>query len=85
LNRKVTRFAGEEIIEEYEVDVTWFELREKRDQALDESDWRFMSDQEPSQDWINYRQFLRDLPSTYEGDNANEAADAWFAYALPQG
>ena len=38
-------------------------LKEKRNQLLAESDWRFLSDQTPSQAWIDYRQALRDLPA----------------------
>jgi len=41
-----------------------------------------MSDQNPSQEWIDYRQFLRDLPQNY--DTANEAADAWAEYEKPE-
>jgi len=43
-----------------------------------------------SQEWIDYRQFLRDLPQTYfdESDEisqgANAAADAWNEYEIPE-
>jgi hypothetical protein len=39
-------------------------LREERNKRLQETDWRFRSDLSPSQEWINYSQALRDLPST---------------------
>ena len=58
------------------------ELRFERNNTLNHSDWRFMSDQTPSQEWIDYRQFLRDLPQNYE--TANEAADAWNEYNIPE-
>jgi len=84
MNRKVTHFAGTEIIDEYFVDVGWSELREKRNAALKETDWRFMSDQSPSEEWVTYRQFLRDLPENFSGDNANAACDAWHEYDIPE-
>ena len=39
-------------------------LREERNLRLQETDWRFRSDLTPSQEWIDYCQALRDLPST---------------------
>ena len=39
-------------------------LREERNRRLAETDWRFRSDLNPSQEWIDYCQSLRDLPST---------------------
>ena len=38
-------------------------LREERNRRLLETDWRFRSDLTPSQEWIDYCQALRDLPS----------------------
>ena len=73
MNRKVTRFAGAEIIEEYFIDVEWPTIREKRNSALKESDWRAVKDRTMSQAWIDYRTALRDLPQNY--DSANDAAD----------
>lgn len=64
------------------LNISWDELRFERNSALNHSDWRFMSDQTPSQEWIDYRQFLRDLPQNY--DTANEAADAWNEYDIPE-
>ncbi len=64
------------------LDISWDELRFERNNALNDSDWRFMSDQTPSQEWIDYRQFLRDLPQNYE--TANEAVDAWNEYNKPE-
>ena len=39
-------------------------LREERNRRLQETDWRFRTDLNPSQEWIEYSQALRDLPST---------------------
>tara|TARA_R110000782_G_scaffold186407_1_gene276568 strand:- start:277 stop:666 length:390 start_codon:yes stop_codon:yes gene_type:complete len=38
-------------------------VRAKRDALLAATDWRFRSDQTPSQAWIDYCQALRDLPA----------------------
>jgi len=82
MKRSYIIFNGTEIIEESFIDVTWDELKLERKQELNNSDWRFMSDQSPSQEWIDYRQFLRDLPQNYE--SANDAADAWNEYEIPE-
>ena len=71
-------------------DTTWNVIRNDRNGILKNSDWRFMSDQSPSQEWIDYRQFLRDLPQNFfdESDEtsqgANAAADAWNEYEIPE-
>ena len=38
-------------------------IRTTRDQKLAETDWRFRSDMNPSQEWIDYCQALRDVPT----------------------
>ena len=38
-------------------------VRQERDEKLKQTDWRFRSDMQPSQDWINYCQALRDVPT----------------------
>ena len=83
MNRKTIVYNGDEIISETLRDVSWEEVRDDREVALHRSDWRFMSDQSPSQQWIDYRQFLRDLPQNHE--SANDAADAWNEYEKPEG
>ena len=60
----------------------WSDVRKGRDTELNKTDWRFMSDQSPSQEWIDYRQFLRDLPQNYE--TANDAVNAWNEYEIPE-
>lgn len=55
----------------YEID--WYVVREKRNEALEETDWRAVKDRTMSQAWKDYRQSLRDLPQDYE--SANDAAD----------
>ena len=39
-------------------------LRIERNKKIAETDWRVLPDQTPSDDWINYRQALRDLPAS---------------------
>ena len=42
----------------------WIEIREIRNQILKDTDWRASSDLTLSDAWKNYRQSLRDIPST---------------------
>jgi len=81
-NRKEIIYHGEEIISEIMVDVDWPSIRATRNQILSECDYKFLSDQTPSQEWIDYRQFLRDLPQNYV--DANSAADAWNEFDIPE-
>ena len=39
-------------------------LRIERNKKIAETDWRMLPDQTSSDDWINYRQALRDLPAS---------------------
>jgi len=82
IDRSEQIYNGKELISESFRDVEWDEVREWRNLILKESDWRFMSDQSPSDEWIAYRVFLRDLPQNH--DNANDAADAWNEYEIPE-
>ena len=41
-------------------------LREERDIRIAETDWWVLPDRTPTQEQLNYRQALRDLPSTAE-------------------
>jgi hypothetical protein len=66
-----------------ELVVSWDEVRIVRDRELTKSDWRAVKDRTLPAAWRDYRQFLRDLPSSY--DNANDAAEALNAYAMPSG
>jgi hypothetical protein len=73
--RRVKVYANGELVEEYDSDVEWEFLRERRDQALADTDWRAVKDRTMSQAWKDYRTALRDLPQDH--DEANDAADAW--------
>ena len=49
---------------------------------LKDTDWWALKDLTMSQAKKDYRKFLRDMPANYE--TANEAADAWAAYEIPE-
>jgi hypothetical protein len=82
INRREIIYSGNEIVSDIMVDVDWNEVKNHRKKMLEKSDWRFLSDQTPSQEWTDYRQFLRDLPENYS--DANSAADAWNEYPIPE-
>ena len=94
VSRLVQTFENGEVVSERYIDMSWKHIRRIRDNELESCDWRFMSDQSPSQEWIDYRQFLRDLPQNHydetdnEGDppnfGANNAADALNEYEIPE-
>jgi len=56
------------IINKSEEDI-WFEIRNKRNTLLRESDWTQMNDSplntEKKNEWLNYRNNLRNLPQTF--------------------
>ena len=69
-------------VTQQQLPMSWDQLRQHRNNELDNSDWRFMLDQNPSEEWINYRTFLRDLPGNYV--DAWSAGDAWNQYDIPE-
>ena len=73
---------GEVLVEVIEYDITWDELRVKRDAELVRTDPWALTDRTMSQEQFDYREFLRDLPGDH--DSANEAADAWATYEIPE-
>ena len=73
--RTRTIYAGDEIVEVIQKDITWGILRQARDEELSRTDWWAVKDLTMSQAKKDYRQALRDLPQDY--DTANEAADHW--------
>ena len=75
-------YDGDTIVETIQKDITWSILRDERDRELDRTDWRAVKDRTMSQAWKDYRAFLRELPQNFE--SANDAADAWAAYTLPE-
>tara|TARA_S200002703_G_scaffold133802_1_gene122056 strand:+ start:567 stop:818 length:252 start_codon:yes stop_codon:yes gene_type:complete len=82
IDRSEQVYHGKELISETFRNVSWDEIRMIREEHLKVSDWRFMSDRTPSQEWVDYRQFLRDLPQNFT--DPNEAADAWNEYPIPE-
>ena len=72
-------YAGEEIISETYSDITWKQLRRKRNSDLKRTDILLVVDRplsdETREALLSYRQSLRDLPAEYPGDNGNDAYD----------
>ena len=75
MNRDETYFENGQVVRTAKFDVSWIDVRAKRDQLLSESDWRAVKDRTMGQDWKNYRTALRDLPQDHI--EANDAADNW--------
>jgi len=82
MNRNSTVYDGEEIVETTQIDVDWIQVRRARNQALKDSDWRALKDVVLPNRWKDFRTFLRNLPQNF--DSANDAADAWAAYDIPE-
>jgi len=66
----------------------WSSFRRLRHITLKETDLLMISDF-PLTDELReaitlYREFLRELPQNYPGENANDAVDAWEAYDKPE-
>ena len=51
-------------LSELEVDEKWYDIREKRNKLLAETDFYALSDVTMTTEMSNYRQALRDLPSS---------------------
>ena len=71
---------GEKTVTDLTVDLNI--VRSVRLEELSKSDWRAVKDRTMYQNWKDYRQFLRDLPQTY--DDARDAAEALNAYDKPE-
>jgi len=76
IQRRVVKCAADgSVVSEYFDDISWEQVRSKRDQALANSDWRALKDVTLPNAWKDYRQALRDLPGDHA--EANDAADNW--------
>jgi len=73
--RGFEEYQNGELISSGEYDIDWDKLRQIRDAALEDSDWRALKDVVLSTAWKEYRQALRDLPQDHA--EANDAADNW--------
>lgn len=83
MNRRLVILDADGNVEATEFyDFTWDQVRKARDRELQKTDWWALKDLTMSQAKKDYRAFLRDLPSNYS--TANEAADAWDAYEIPE-
>jgi len=57
-------FVAEKAIQQITFD--WESLRAERDKRLTETDWWVLPDRAPTQEQLDYRQALRDLPANTE-------------------
>jgi len=73
--RGFEEYQNGELISSGEYDIDWDKLRQIRDAALEDSDWRALKDRVLPTAWKDYRQALRDLPQDHA--EANDAADNW--------
>jgi len=67
-----------------QLDVEWDRLRALRNDELVKTDHWALQDRVMTDEQISYRSMLRDLPADHEGDNANEAMDAWDEHEKPE-
>jgi len=73
--RGFEEYQNGELISSGEYDIDWDKLRQIRDAALEECDWRAVKDRVLPTAWKDYRQALRDLPQDHA--ESNDAADSW--------
>jgi len=78
----IDRRVFENGVHTHEISVDWVWLRRERNRELSRTDWWALKDLTMSQARKDYRIFLRDLPQNFE--TANDAADAWAAYDVPE-
>ena len=85
IQRRVVKCAADgSVTSEYYDDISWAHLRRQRDAELSDTDHWALSDRVMSDELRDYRIMLRDLPSDFQGDNANDASDHWFANPRPE-
>ena len=83
IHRHETTWSGEPLEATVtSIDITWEQLRENRRMELEATDWWALKDITLSAARKAYRAFLRDMPQNHS--TANEAADAWSAYEIPE-
>jgi len=80
--RKWVKLEGSLRVDEGMLDMSWEELRMRRDGELVRTDPWALKDRVMSQEKKDYRAALRSLPQDY--DTANEAADAWAEFDIPE-
>ena len=82
ISRRKRVYSGKELVSTTYRDVTWEEIRKLRSEALQRTDWWALKDLTLTAARKAYRAFLRDMPQNFEA--ANDAADAWEAYEIPE-
>jgi hypothetical protein len=78
----IDRRVFENGVHTHDISVDWVWFRRERNRELSRTDWWALKDLTMSQARKDYRIFLRDLPQNFE--TANDAADAWAAYDVPE-
>jgi len=77
MRRVITEhFADDREDLEHTRDVSWSEVRQARNAALEACDWRALKDVTLTTAWRDFRSALRDLPQDFP-DSANDACDNW--------
>ena len=85
IQRRVVKCAADgSVTSEYYDDVSWTDLRRRRDAELVDTDHWALSDREMTDEMRDYRTMLRDLPSDFPGDDANDACDHWVVNPRPE-
>ena len=85
MNRSWEKYENGVVVASGEDTVACEDLRTARDCELRATDHWALSDREMSDEMRNYRIMLRDLPSDFPGDNANDACDHWVDNPRPEG
>tara|TARA_Y100000361_G_scaffold142178_1_gene147958 strand:- start:1475 stop:1732 length:258 start_codon:yes stop_codon:yes gene_type:complete len=81
-NRIFDHWVDGELQDSTPINLDWSTVRCWRNSVLKSTDWWAAKDLTLTANRREYRQFLRDLPQNY--DSANDAADAWDAYEVPE-
>ena len=84
IHRKWTKFEdGVEVATGHHT-ISWSSLRAARDRELRDTDYWALTDREITAEQRAYRVMLRNLPSDFPGDDANEACDHWADNPRPE-
>jgi len=83
--RHIKQYMDGELIREESLDIDWDTFRQSRNEYLIITDHHALQDRVMSDEMRDFREFLRELPQNFPGDNANAALDAWADYEIPEG
>tara|TARA_R110002051_G_scaffold137151_1_gene209608 strand:- start:45 stop:302 length:258 start_codon:yes stop_codon:yes gene_type:complete len=83
--RTVEEYQNGVMISTSTQNISWEILRHTRNEELKATDHWALSDRIITDEQRDYRIMLRDLPSDFPGDDANDASDHWNANPRPEG